>query len=199
MSQDKNKEYKEIGEKLKILLKLDKNPVAIKLFESIDEVDKILPKHEDKARHCQMVYEAASEGSSFYATLDEQECLVGASVLGLSDNKVKVASIETPMKAIAYAPLQKANFDVDVIILYTTVMQAFDFTTIYRQATKKRFEADFAATQALCSEAVVIPYQNKKPNMSLGCKGSRSYTGFKPDEVVIALTVEDAEEIMNYI
>ena len=35
--------------------------------------------------------------------------------------------------------------------------------------------------------------------MSLGCKGSRSYTGFKPDEVVIALTVEDAEEIMNYI
>ena len=161
MSQDKNKEYKEIGEKLKILLKLDKNPVAIKLFESIDEVDKILPKHEDKARHCQMVYEAASEGSSFYATLDEQECLVGASVLGLSDNKVKVASIETPMKAIAYA--------------------------------------DFAATQALCSEAVVIPYQNKKPNMSLGCKGSRSYTGFKPDEVVIALTVEDAEEIMNYI
>ena len=103
------------------------------------------------------------------------------------------------MKAIAYAPLQKANFDVDVIILYTTVMQAFDFTTIYRQATGKRFEADFAATQALCSEAVVIPYQNKKPNMSLGCKGSRSYTGFKPDEVVIALTVEDAEEIMNYI
>ena len=191
MSQDKNKEYKEIGEKLKILLKLDKNPVAIKLFESIDEVDKILPKHEDKARHCQMVYEAASEGSSFYATLDEQECLVGASVLGLS--------IETPMKAIAYAPLQKANFDVDVIILYTTVMQAFDFTTIYRQATGKRFEADFAATQALCSEAVVIQYQNKKPNMSLGCKGSRSYTGFKPDEVVIALTVEDAEEIMNYI
>ena len=182
MSQDKNKEYKEIGEKLKILLKLDKNPVAIKLFESIDEVDKILPKHEDKARHCQMVYEAASEGSSFYATLDEQECLVGASVLGLSDNKVKVASIETPRKAIAYAPLQKANF-----------------TTIYRQATGKRFEADFAATQALCSEAVVIPYQNKKPNMSLGCKGSRSYTGFKPDEVVIALTVEDAEEIMNYI
>ena len=29
MSQDKNNEYKEIGEKLKILLKLDKNPVAI--------------------------------------------------------------------------------------------------------------------------------------------------------------------------
>lgn len=188
---------KEIGEKLKVLLKLDKNPVAVKLFDSLSEAEEILPKYEGKARHCQMVFDAASKGSSFYSTIDEQSCLVGAGSLGLVDMELKVKRIENHMEAVAYAPLTDAVFDADVVILYCTVMQAFDFTVLYRQATGKRFEADFAATQALCSESVVLPYLNKKPNMSLGCNGSRTNTDIRDDELVIALTMEDAKKIIN--
>ena len=43
MSKIKLEWNKEIEEKSKLLLKLDKNPVAIKIFDSLNEAEDILP------------------------------------------------------------------------------------------------------------------------------------------------------------
>lgn len=199
MGENNSKNYNIMSEKLKLLLKLDKNPVAVKLFESIDEAKKFLPKYEHEARHCQMVYVAAHENKSFYSTINEQSCIKGASVLGLIDNEMDVPQIEPIMNAVGYAPLKDANFDVDIVLIYCTMIQAFNFTNLYRKTTGKRINADFAGIKALCSEAIVIPMLNKKPNISLGCNGSRTSTGLRDDEMVIGLSPKDVEIITNFI
>ncbi|WP_455645179.1 DUF169 domain-containing protein [Methanosphaera sp.] len=199
MSQVNIEDYERISEKLKILLKLDKSPVAVKLYESEEDVQKILPKYDDKAKHCQLTYITAQDKKSFYATVDEIDCKSGAGSLGLLDvPNLKVPKAEPNNEAVAYMPLEKAEFEPDSIILYCNVMQAFDFITLYRRSTGNRLQPDLAGTQALCSESVIIPKETKKPNISFGCYGSRAFSDLKEDELIISLTIEDAETIANF-
>lgn len=200
MSEVSMDEYKNISEKLVNTLKLDKSPVAVKMFKTEDEAKNLLPKYDGKVRHCQMVYTAAEEKKSFYATEDEIDCKIGAGSLGIIDlPTLKVERFEPVYKAVGYAPLEDANFEADAIVLYCNVMQAFNFTSLYRQATGKRFEPNFAGTQALCSEIIVIPNKTEKPNLSLGCRGSRKFSGLREDEEVIGLTIDDAKVITDNI
>ena len=199
MSSITPEDYKELSQNLKLSLGIKKNPVSIKLFQSKDEAAEILPKFDDKVRHCRMINIVATEGRSFYSTLDEMACNVGAAVLGLQDVKLKVEHSEPDKEAVGYAPLEDAPFDVDAIVLYCNVMQAYEFTTTYRKATGNRINADFAGTQALCSEAVIIPSHNNRPNISFGCMGSRNDGKLEPDELVIGLTLDDAKAISDYV
>ncbi|OED30645.1 DUF169 domain-containing protein [Methanosphaera sp. WGK6] len=199
MSQVHIRDYERISGKLKILFKLDKSPVAVKLYKSENDVKKILPKFEDKAKHCQLTYISAQNKKSFYATVNEVDCKSGAGSLGLLDvPNLKVPKAEPINEAVAYAPLENATFEPDVVILYCNVMQAFDFITLYRRSTGKRLQPDLAGTQALCSESVIIPKETKKPNISFGCPGSRAFSDLKEDELIISLTVDDAEIISNF-
>ncbi len=188
-----------ISNKLKALFKLDKSPVAIKVFSSEDDAKEVLSKYDGVATHCQMVYMAAHDKKSFYSTVEEQDCMKGASALGLIDQPIDVAHIDSKIEAVGYAPLEDATFDGDVILLYCNVLQTFNFAMLYAQATGKRTKADFAATQGLCSEAFAIPYLTKNENISFGCRGSRLMTDIGDDEVVIGITLDDALSISNFI
>ncbi len=209
-------DYSDISEKLIDLLELDKSPVAVKLYTSAEDVDEGIEKIDEKIRHCQMVFKAATEKTAFYSTLDEQACLGGASALGLRDFPKNVSTgkkyyslgrfasqgsaiheleqvpkIDTMMEAVAYSPLEDAKFEADVIVLYLTPVQALKVSQAYGYVLGDRFKASFAGIQSLCSDAVASPYINKEPNMTLGCGGSRKFTDFKDEEVVIGLNMEN--------
>ena len=55
MSPCKIEDFKTISNQLKELLGLDKSPVAIKLFIDEEDAKEVLPKADDKIRHCQRV------------------------------------------------------------------------------------------------------------------------------------------------
>ena len=62
------------GEKLKEILELDNEPVAIKW--SVNE-PRDIKKEEKKSRFCTKL-EKAMNGEIFYATAEEEECMGGA-------------------------------------------------------------------------------------------------------------------------
>ena len=60
-----------------------------------------------------------------------------------------------------------------------------------------RFKADFSGKQSLCADAVSIPYTTGESNVTFGCKGSRGFTDIKPEEMIISLTLKDAQAIVK--
>ncbi|MGB9940668.1 DUF169 domain-containing protein [Methanosarcina sp.] len=52
-----------------------------------------------------------------------------------------------------------------------------------------RLEAEFAGKQSLCSDAVVQPYLTGKMGITVGCSGSRTYTGIEESELTVGIPV----------
>ncbi len=220
VSSDVN-DYKELSMKIKDKLGLKKSPVAIKLVLKENDIPEGIPKIEENLRHCEMVQRAA-QGETFYATAEQQACKGGAGALGLMEPTEKVKSgemyyslgrfssmgsakrtvdaipkIEPIMKAIVYAPLETALFDPDVVIIICNPQQAMQLAQAMVYTLGGRFEADFAGIQSICADAVAGPYTTKRPNITLGCSGSRKYADIKPDEVIVGMNSEDIGCVVN--
>ena len=213
--------YKELSQKIKDKLGLEKSPVAIKLVLKEEDIPEGVPKIDETIRHCEMVQKAA-QGATFYATVDEEKCKGGAAALGLMEapEKVKtgemyyslkrfsslgsakrtmdaIPKIDPIMKAIAYAPLETTPFDPDVVVIIANPKQAMQMSQAMVYTLGGRVEADFAGIQSLCGDAVAGPYTRKRPNITLGCSGSRGYADIKPDEVIVGMNGENIGCFVN--
>lgn len=213
--------YDVISSKIKEKLGLSKSPVAVKFVLRPEDIPEGIEKIEEGARHCEMV-QKASRGEIFYATGEEQVCKGGAAALGLVEppEKVKtgemylglgrfsslgsakrtmdaIPKIEHMMYALMYAPLEKAEFDPDVIVVICTPAQAMILAQAIVYTLGGRFEADFAGIQSLCADAVAGPFTRKRPNITMGCSGSRKYAEIEPDEVIIGLNGENIGCVVN--
>jgi uncharacterized protein (DUF169 family) len=213
--------YKDLSMKIKDKLGLKKSPVAIKLVLKEDDLPDGIPKIEENIRHCEMVQKAA-QGATFYATAEQQACKGGAGAIGLMEPPEKVKSgemyyslgrfsslgsakrtvdaipkIDPIMKAIAYAPLETAQFDPDVVVIICNPKQAMQLAQAMVYTLGGRFEADFAGIQSICGDAVAGPYTTKRPNITLGCSGSRKFADIKPDDVIVGMNGENIGCVVN--
>jgi uncharacterized protein (DUF169 family) len=213
--------YDFISQKLKDDLELEKSPVAIKFVLREEDLPEGVPKLEENIRHCEMV-QKASGGDSFYATSEEQMCKGGSSALGLEETPPKVKTgefyyglgrfssigsakktmesipkIDNIMYALVYAPLEKANFDPDVIVIIANPAQAMKLSQALVYTMGGRVEVDFAGIQSICADAVAGPFTRRRPNITLGCSGSRKFADIKPDEVIVGLTGENIGCVVN--
>ena len=213
--------YDVISAKIKEHLGLNRSPVAVKFVLRQEDIPEGIKKIEEGARHCEMV-QKASRGEIFYATGEEQTCKGGAAALGLVEppEKVKtgemyqglgrfsslgsakrtmeeIPKIEHMMYALMYAPLEKAEFDPDVIVVICNPAQAMKLAQAIVYTLGGRFEADFAGIQSICADAVAGPFTRKRPNITLGCSGSRKYAEIQPDEVIVGMNGENIGCIVN--
>jgi uncharacterized protein (DUF169 family) len=214
-------EYDLISKKLIENLGLKRSPVAIKFILNEKDVPEGIPKSDETLRHCELVFKA-SKGDVFYATATEQQCKGGAAALGLMEapEKIKtgefyyglgrfssvgaarktmedIPKMDPIMYALAYAPLDKANFDPDVIVVIGNPAQAMKLSQALVYTMGGRVEADFAGIQSICADSVSGPFLRRRPNITLGCSGSRQYSDIKEDEVVIGLTGENIGCVVN--
>lgn len=200
MLSDSVKDYEKLSEILQKQFELDKSPVAVKLYEYERDVDGSLKKFDGKERHCGMIYEAATNKTQFYATVDEYSCPNGAAALGLMDLQLKnVPQIDPIIEAVAYSPLEQARFKPDVIVLYVTPIQIMKVSQVLRRSAGKRFTGDFSGIQSLCADVVSKPYLTSESNLSVGCNGSRGFTDIKDEELIVGLTLEDAKSIVDFV
>ncbi len=213
--------YDTIAKKLIENLGLKRSPVAIKFILREKDIPEGVPKSDENMRHCEYVLKA-SGGDVFYATMKEQTCKGGAAALGLMEapEKIKtgefyyelgrfasvasarktmedIPKIDPIMYALAYAPLEKANFDPDVIVIMANPAQAMILSQAIVYTMGGRMEADFAGIQSICADAVAGPYLRRRPNITLGCSGSRQYADVKDDEVIVGLTGENIGCLVN--
>jgi len=208
--------YPEISEGLKKSLSLSGSPVAVKLAKSREEVPAGIPEAKETLRHCQMVNMARKEGMIFFAPSDKHQCNGGAWALGLREITPTLRSGEFYFKlgkfesmaacrrtmdriphlrtgetyATIYAPLERAPFDPDVVLVVTTPRNMLKLTQASLFRLGGRITANMAGIQSVCSDATAQPYLSGTANFSLGCDGSRRFSGIADDEMVMGIPAE---------
>jgi len=108
-----------------------------------------------------------------------------------------IPKIDNIMHALVYTPLELANFDPDVIVIFTNPAQAMKLSQALIYTMGGRVEVDFAGIQSICADAVAGPFLRRRPNITLGCSGSRQYADVKDDEVIVGLTGENIGCVVN--
>ena len=213
----------EASEVLRTVLKLKGSPVAVGFAATKDDIPADVPEIEKRFKHCQMVSQARNEGRVFYSTAEDHECMGGAYALGLKEltpslksgkfyHKLgKFESISSSKRtmgsvphlptgetfATMYAPLEKAPFTPQVIIIVGRpwAMLKLAQSSLFRMGG--RAHADFSGIQSVCSDSAAETYLTGKPNFSLGCDGSRTFSGITDDEMVMGFPAEMLPELVD--
>ncbi len=215
--------YKEAAATLKTLLKLSGSPVAFRFATKKEEIPAGMEKLDKTIRHCSMVGLARNEGKIFYALADNHECSGGAWSLGLreitetlktGDFYFKLGKFESSAAckrtldrvarlgtketyATLYAPLENTPFDPQVVLIVATpwAMLKIAQSTLFRVGG--RIEAEFAGIQSVCADTCAQTYLNGKVNFSLGCDGSRKFSGIDDGEMVMGIPAEILPELVE--
>lgn len=218
-------DFAEAARVLKSTLGLKGSPVAIKLATGKDDIPEGMEKLEGVFRHCKMVSMARNEGRVFYSTVENHECMGGAWALGLREltdslktghfyfKLGKFESTASCMRTIhsiphvepgatyatLYAPLEKANFSPHVvqIVACPRVMLKLAQSRLFQVGG--RIFSEFSGIQSVCADATALPYLSGKANFSLGCDGSRKFSGIEDDEMVVGFPVERLAEIVHAV
>ena len=211
--------YQEISNIIKKSLNLKTSPVSVKLFEKEKDAEEIFEKT-NKTIHCQAII-TASKGKSFYGTIAEIGCPIGAGILGLKKlpekilngsqfDKMNVTSSQesgkalidsvaknNTIEAIAYMPLEDSKIEPDVVVVIAKPRQIFDLIRANTYQEGKRMDNSVGGTQSLCGDIVVNSIQTNEPHISFGCIGSHMATELSEDQVIIGIPISKLEEIAN--
>ncbi len=215
--------YPEAAETLKKLLKLSGSPVAFRFATKKEEIPAGMEKLDRTIRHCSMIGLARKEGKIFYSSSENHECNGGAWSLGLreiteslknGDFYYKLGKLESSAAckrtidqiprldtretyATMYAPLGNAPFDPQVVIIVASpwAMLKLSQSVLFRLGG--RIGAEFAGIQSVCADACAQTYLNGKVNFSLGCDGSRKFSGIDDGEMVMGIPAEILPEIVE--
>jgi uncharacterized protein (DUF169 family) len=213
--------YAEVSETLRKYLKLSGSPVAFRFVTKKEDIPAGMPKLEKTIRHCTMIGLARNEGKIFYSLSENHECNGGAWSLGLREITEslkngdfyyklgkfessaackrtidRVAHLETGSTyATLYAPLENTPFDPQVVIIVASpwAMLKLSQSTLFRVGG--RIHAEFAGIQSVCSDACAQTYLNGHVNFSLGCDGSRKFSGIEDAEMVMGIPAELLPEL----
>ena len=218
-------DYAEASKTLRSSLTMKGTPVALGFATAEDDIPSGMPELDKRIKHCMMVSLARNEGKIFYSTSDKHECNGGAFALGFREltptlkkgnfyfKLGKFASVASSRRTMAsvphlptgetyatmYAPLEKTPFIPQVIIVITNpwAMLKLAQSSLFRLGG--RAHAEFSGIQSVCSDAVAQTYLNGKPNFSLGCDGSRKFSGIAEDEMVMGFPAEMLPEIVGAV
>ena len=220
-----NMNYAESSETLRTSLKMKGAPVALGFATTKDDIPSGMTEIDKRIRHCMMVSLARNEGRIFYSTADKHECNGGSFALGLREltpalktgkfyfklgKFASVASSRRTMDSVPhlpsgetyatmYAPLEKTPFTPQVIVIISNpwAMLKLAQSSLFRLGG--RAHAEFSGIQSVCSDAVAQTYLTGKPNFSLGCDGSRTFSGIVEDEMVMGFPAEMLPEIVDAV
>lgn len=217
--------YADVSETLKKYLGLIGSPVAIKLAKSKEGIPTGLEEIKEPIRHCQMVNLARKDGAAFYATADKHQCMGGAWALGLREITQSLKTGEFYFKlgkfsswaackrtidlvphiqsgetfATIYAPLEKGLFSPHVVLVIANPRAMLKLTQSSLFKVGGRVNSSMAGIQSVCADATAQTYLNGKLNFSLGCDGSRRFSGITDTEMVVGFPGELLPEIADAI
>jgi uncharacterized protein (DUF169 family) len=209
-----------MGVKLKEILKLEREPVAIKW--SVRE-PKNIRKEEGKSRFCTKL-DKASNGEIFYSTVDEEECMGGMRYSGMKDRKELPKNMQSgaflvpagvyksipavqrswqenmPIEAgifdaVIFSPLSKVDFEPDIIFLVCNSEQAM--MILHANAYDSGSHGLGADSGPICSSMASVPYLTGKVTYGFGDIGSRNNMNLKPEDVMVTIPAGDMGRILD--
>jgi uncharacterized protein (DUF169 family) len=212
--------YQEMGEKLKEILGLEREPVAIKW--SVRE-PRDIKKEEGKSRFCTKLDKAAN-GEIFYSTVEEEECMGGMKYAGMKDQKelpknMRSGAFLVPagvyksipavqrswesnqaiesgiFSAIIFSPLSQADFEPDLIFMVCNSEQAM--MVLHANAYDSGSHGLGADSGPICSSMAAIPYRTGKVTYGFGDIGSRRNMSLNPEDVMVTIPAGDLKRILD--
>jgi uncharacterized protein (DUF169 family) len=210
----------ELGEKLKKLMKFENEPVAIKW--SVKE-PRDIQKEECKSRFCKKLTKAM-DGEIFYATLEEEECMGGARYSGLKDMREYPANVQSGafmvpkglyksipavqrsrenekyinpgiFNAIIFAPLNKAEFEPDVIFMVCNAKQGMEI--LHANAYDSGEHGLGADAAPVCSSMAATPYMTGKVTYGFGDVAARQSMDINQEDIMISIPGSDLPRIVS--
>ncbi len=210
--------YQELGEKLKTILKLEREPVAIKW---VSREPRDIPKEEGKSRFCTKL-DKSMKGEIFYSTADEEECMGGLRYTGMKDPKEfpknmrsgaflvpagvykSIPAVQRSWKAnmavepniftaVIFSPISKANFEPDVIFIVANSRQGMEI--LHANAYDSGSHGLGADSGPICSSMAAIPYLTGKVTYGFGDIGSRNNMDLKDGDIMVSIPASDLERI----
>lgn len=217
-------ENKEISDKLKEILQLRYEPVAVKLVKKGEDIPAEFNQPEKKTRHCQSIMKAM-KGECLVIPADKHACVVGGSSLGLLETPdnvksgefhSKIGMFDTPqaaakmieeraefedcsMLATVVCPLAKADFKPDVVILIDLPETLYWIVPAFTFEKGGRVTMSTAPFQATCVDSTIIPIQTGDINYSMGCFGCRRTTDIGRDEMLVGIPGPILENIVEHL
>lgn len=214
--------YAEASEKLKTILGLKNEPVAVTLLKAGDEVPDSYQTPEKGLSHCQSIM-MAKKGKSLVIAADDHRCPVGASSLGLISLPDKIRSgkfhhgigmYESPQAAkqmideryevepgtyvaTAVSPLRDAKLKPDVIVIYGLPEQLYWLISASTFYEGGRMKIDTSPFQATCVDSTLIPMMTGRLNLSLGCYGCRRKTDIADEEMLAGIPIDLVEPMLE--
>ncbi|MCP1662485.1 MAG: hypothetical protein D5R99_03920 [Methanocalculus sp. MSAO_Arc1] len=218
-------EYAALAGVLKSELSLTGSPVAIRLAGSEKEIPSGMEEAESEMRHCQMVSMARTDGRCFYAPVSKHTCMGGSWALGLRERTPSLASGEFYYAlgkyeswaacrrtidriphlpsggtyATLYAPLESTPFAPHVVLIVAEPRPMLKMAQSLLYRLGGRIHAEMSGIQSVCSDATAMVYLNGDANISLGCDGSRKFSGIADGEMVMGLPAERLGEIADLL
>ncbi|MCL1978809.1 MAG: DUF169 domain-containing protein [Methanomassiliicoccaceae archaeon] len=201
----------EYSDRLKSILGLRSEPVAVKLIKAGDDYPNGPKAPESQLSHCQAVFRAR-HGECLNIPFGMTNCHVGAAVLGMTETPDKVASgefhagtgihdstdaakrmidervvVKYKTSGETVCPLGKADFVPDVVILIDIPERVYWVVGLMTAEKGGRAEFSTAPFQCACEDITALPMATGSPNVSLGCFGCRKKTDMAADELACGI------------
>ena len=116
----------------------------------------------------------------------------------------KIPHIEAPggsdkpvTYATVYAPLEKTPFDPNVVLIIAKPISMLKLAQACLYKGGGRLFSEFAGIQSVCADTGAYPYMTGKVNFSLGCDGSRKFSGIDDEYMVIGIPAEMLKEVAD--
>lgn len=210
-----------VNDKLKSILKLDREPVGVKFINETDNF-KLGDQYDTstKMRYCQALMRAG-KGEKIMITADNISCPASAAAFGLKPLPEKLSSgkmlynmglfatIEAGARAMAgmtrlnqgdysaviLSPLGEMEVEPDVVVVESKPehLMWLSLASIYE--TGERLHFNSVIFQATCVDSTVIPFTTGKLNSTLGCYGCREATDVTEEENLIGIPYLELKSI----
>ena len=215
--------WEKIVRRMELLLRLKSFPVAFKLLEKEEELDKIpyMRRLKHKKTLCQLISLVRNFDWTVGATKDDLISETCGSILGFCDipeiNKdgtfrsivwvqkkedgkryeESIPRIPTgKYKAVAMAPLVYNPFDPDIVLIYANPAQMI---LLINALQFENYEVMhfYCVGETSCADAIARCYLTHKPSLTIPCYGERRYAGTQDDELVIGIPADMMEKALR--
>jgi uncharacterized protein (DUF169 family) len=213
-------DYNELGEKLNESLKLENEPVAIKW--SVKDPENV-EKEEGKSSFCTKLVKAM-KGEIFYATSEEEGCMGGLRYSGLKDIRDFPANVQsgafmvpkglykdipavqrsrnneayiTPgiFNAVVFAPLNKAEFEPDVIFMVCKAKQGMEI--LHANSYDSGEHGLGVDSVPICSSMAATPYMTGKVTFGFGDVAARKNMDINQEDIMVSIPGSDLSRIVS--
>lgn len=119
--------------------------------------------------------------------------------MGQIPNVHTPSGIEKPTYATVYAPLEKTPFDPHVVLIVAQPRMMLKLAQAILYKMGGRIHSSMSGIQSVCADAVALPYMTGRVNFSMGCDGSRKFSGIPDEEMVVGIPAELLPEVAEAI